>query len=275
MPNMRGKVALITGASSGIGEATALHFASLGCSLSMTARNATALDRVAEQCKAKGDGGVEVLVTTSDIRNTEAVSAIIKQTADHFGRIDIVVNCAGSATISRVGKIPLEEFDAELNTNLRSVFHITQEVLPYLKETKGNIVNVSSIGTMRPVPTVALSGISKAGIDALTRLSAVEYAPYGIRVNSINPGPIETKMVFKEEMSSERPKMLRSQLETSNIMGRIGTVEEAARAIAFLASDNASFITGHLLPVDGGRLLVGPMVATLAAKKGARLPTAN
>ncbi|XP_054923142.1 uncharacterized protein [Dermacentor andersoni] len=125
------------------------------------------------------------------------------------------------------------------------------------------------------VPSVALSGISKAGIDALTRLSAVEYAPYGIRVNSINPGPIETKMVFREEMSSETQKTLRSRLEKSNLMGRIGTVEEAARVIAFLASDRASFITGHSLPVDGGSLLVGPMAATLAVKKGADLPTAN
>ncbi|XP_037564804.1 uncharacterized oxidoreductase SERP2049 [Dermacentor silvarum] len=139
MPSMRGKVALITGASSGIGEATALHFARLGCSLSITARNAAALDRVAEQCKANGAPGVEVLVTTADIRNTEAVSAIIKETAEHFGRIDIVVNCAGSAPIARVGNIPLEEFDASINTNLRSVFHITQEVLPYLKKTKESV----------------------------------------------------------------------------------------------------------------------------------------
>ncbi|XP_075542849.1 3-oxoacyl-[acyl-carrier-protein] reductase FabG-like isoform X1 [Dermacentor variabilis] len=276
MPNMCGKVALITGASSGIGKATAAHFVSLGCrSLSITARNATALDEVAAQCMRNSDRGVEVLVTTCDIWNTEAISAIIKHTAEHFGRIDIVVNCAGSATISRVGKIPLEEFDAELNTNLRSMFHITQEVLPYLKETKGNIVNVSSIGTMRPVPSVALAGISKATIDALTRLSAVEYAPYGIRVNSINPGPIERKMAFREEMSAETQKTLRSRMEKSNLMGRIGTVEAAAHAIAFLASDNASFITGHSLPVDGGTLLVGPIAPMLPVKKGADQPTAN
>uniref|UniRef100_A0A224YX90 Oxidoreductase n=1 Tax=Rhipicephalus zambeziensis TaxID=60191 RepID=A0A224YX90_9ACAR len=256
MPDLRGKVAFITGASSGIGEATALHFATLGCSLSITARNAGALERVAAQCKASG---VEVLVKTADVRNTEEVSAVIKETAEHFGKIDIVVNCAGSARIGFVGRISLEDFDDELNINLRTVFHITQEVLPHLIKTKGNIVNVSSIGTMRPVPAAALSGISKAGVDKLTKISALEYAPYGIRVNSINPGPIETKMVFKEEMSPEMKTMIRRAMEASTVMGRLGTVEEAARAIAFLASDEASFITGHSLPVDGGSLLIGTL----------------
>ncbi|XP_037512288.1 3-oxoacyl-[acyl-carrier-protein] reductase FabG-like [Rhipicephalus sanguineus] len=268
MPNLQGKVAFITGASSGIGEATALHFATLGCSLSITARSTAALERVAAQCKANGAPGVEVLVKTADVRNTEKVSAIIKETADHFGKIDIVVNCAGSARMSFVGKVSLEDFDDELNINLRAVFHITQEVLPYLIKTKGNIVNVSSIGTMRPVPAVSLSGISKAGVDKLTKISALEYAPYGIRVNAINPGPIETKMVFKDEMGPEMKKMIRHMMEASNVMGRLGTVEEAARAIAFLASDDASFITGHCLPVDGGSLLIGTLKGNIFTQAG-------
>lgn len=258
MPELKEKVAIITGASSGIGEGTALHFASLGCWLALTARNKAALDIVAEKCRAKGVPHDRVLVITGDIRRPEDVTAIVKETVDHFGKIDVLVNNAGMTTIGALGNIPLDEFDDAISTNLRATFQFTQEALPYLKEAKGNIVNVSSISTMRPEQAVPLSGISKAGVDQLTRASALEFAQYGIRVNSVNPGAIATKMVLREELPPEIQNMLRSALAASHALGRLGAVEEVAHAIAFLASDDSSFITGHSLPVDGGSLLLGP-----------------
>ncbi|XP_077507948.1 3-oxoacyl-[acyl-carrier-protein] reductase FabG-like [Amblyomma americanum] len=248
----------VPGASSGIGEGTALHFASLGCWLALTARNKAALDGVAKKCEARGAPNKKVLVVPGDICRPEDVAAIVKKTVDHFGKIDILVSNAGKTPIGPLGNIALEEFDDVLNTNLRSAFNITQEVLPFLKKTKGSIVYVSSISTMRPEQAVPLSGISKAAVDQLTRASALEFAQYGIRANSVNPGAIDTKMVFRPEMSPEQQIMLRSALQASHALGRIGTVEEVARAIAFLASVDASFITGHSIPVDGGSLLLGP-----------------
>ncbi|KAK8767500.1 hypothetical protein V5799_005720 [Amblyomma americanum] len=258
MSDLKEKVALITGASSGIGEGTALHFASLGCWLALTARNKAALDGVAKKCEARGAPNKKVLVVPGDICRPEDVAAIVKKTVDHFGKIDILVSNAGKTPIGPLGNVALEEFDDVLNTNLRSAFNITQEVLPFLKKTKGSIVYVSSISTMRPEQAVPLSGISKAAVDQLTRASALEFAQYGIRANSVNPGAIDTKMVFRPEMSPEQQIMLRSALQASHALGRIGTVEEVARAIAFLASEDASFITGHSIPVDGGSLLLGP-----------------
>ncbi|XP_075556564.1 putative oxidoreductase SERP2049 [Dermacentor variabilis] len=134
--NMKSKVVLITGASSGIGEGTALRFASLGCWLSLTARNILALNEVAEKCRAKGVPKDKVLVIQGDITSADDITAIVKETAEHFGKIDILVNNAGISKAAPLGKIHLDDFDEVYNTNLRSAFNMTQQALPYLKKTK-------------------------------------------------------------------------------------------------------------------------------------------
>ncbi|XP_070378164.1 uncharacterized protein [Dermacentor albipictus] len=148
---MNSKVVLISGASSGIGEGTALRFASLGCWLSLTARNIRALNEVAEKCRAKGVPKDKVLVIKGDITSADDATAIVKETAEYFGKIDILVNNAGISKPAPLGEIPLDEFDEVYNTNLRSAFNMTQQALPYLKKTKGHIVNVSSISSLRCV----------------------------------------------------------------------------------------------------------------------------
>ncbi|XP_049527199.1 3-oxoacyl-[acyl-carrier-protein] reductase FabG isoform X4 [Dermacentor silvarum] len=257
MLNMNRKVALITGASTGIGEGTALRFASLGCWLSLTARNRLALEEVAEKCRAKGVPTEKVLVVQGDINSDDDIAAIVKKTADHFGKIDILVNNAGMAKVAPLEGVHLDEFDEVHNTNLRSAFNMTQQVLPYLKKTKGNIVNVSSIATLRSSENISPYAISKAGLDQLTRSSALEFGQYGIRVNSVNPSVIDTPMATRHFKKAEQKEKVLSMMGAWQALGRVGTVDEVASAIAFLASDDASFITGHLLPVDGGSLLLG------------------
>nr|XP_054929016.1 uncharacterized protein LOC126534449 [Dermacentor andersoni] len=176
---MKSKVVLITGASSGIGEGTALRFASLGCWLSLTARNILALNQVAEKCRAIGVPKDKVLVIQGDITSADDITAIVKRTAEHFGKIDILVNNAGIAKAAPLGEISLDEFDEVYNTNLRSAFSMTQQALPYLKKTKGNIVNVSSVTTLRCTKNIAAYAISKAGLDQLTRSSAMVYFQEG------------------------------------------------------------------------------------------------
>ncbi|KAL1441975.1 hypothetical protein MTO96_008123 [Rhipicephalus appendiculatus] len=255
MPNFHGKVALITGASSGIGEGAAVHLASLGCWLSLTARNMVALEGVAERCTAEGAPKDKVLTTQCDVRCADDIAAVVKRTAEHFGRIDIVINNAGILIAAPLGQYSQEQFDDLIDTNLRSAFIMTQEALPYLQKTKGNIVNVSSTASVRTVKHLALYSVSKAGLDQLTRVSALEYAKYGIRVNAVNPGITKTKMVFGyiENVDEKQKRVL--EMGAGMPLGRLATVDDVARAIAFLASDDASFITGHMLLVDGGCFL--------------------
>ncbi|KAL1479495.1 hypothetical protein MTO96_051792 [Rhipicephalus appendiculatus] len=143
MPKFDGKVALITGASSGIGEGTAVHLASLGCWLSLTARNMAALEGVAARCTAEGVPKDKVLVTQCDVRCADHIAAAVKRTAEHFGRIDIVINNAGIVTAAPLGKFSPEQFDDVMHTNLRSAFIMTQETLPYLQKTKGSYCHCS------------------------------------------------------------------------------------------------------------------------------------
>ncbi|XP_049267021.1 uncharacterized oxidoreductase SERP2049 [Rhipicephalus sanguineus] len=199
MPNFDGKVALITGASSGIGEGTAVHLASLGCWLSLTSRNMVALEAVAERCRAEGVPKDKVLTTRCDVRCAEDIAAVVKRTAEHFGKIDVVINNAGIGTIAHLEEFSLQQFDDVIHTNLRSAFIMTQETLPYLQKTKGNIVNVSSVVSLRTVRHVAPYSISKAGLDQLTQVSALgKLNIIGSNHDKImvSPAITDTKMVF-------------------------------------------------------------------------------
>ncbi|XP_077535323.1 meso-2,3-butanediol dehydrogenase-like [Haemaphysalis longicornis] len=260
MPDLKDKVALITGASSGIGESTALHFASLGSWLALMARNVEKLEKVAEACRAKGVPREKVLVVPGDVSLESDVAVVVEKTLEHFGKIDILVNNAGIGSGGRTDVTLLDDLNTVWATNVQGALCMTQKTLPYLRETKGCIVNVSSIASLTVVCGAAAYSISKAALDHLTRHTALENAPLGVRVNAVNPGVIRTPLGKKPELTDEEHmKLLEEGTKACHAMGRIGNPEEVARCIAFLASDDASFVTGVTLPVDGGLLLMSSL----------------
>ncbi|XP_029837096.4 3-oxoacyl-[acyl-carrier-protein] reductase FabG [Ixodes scapularis] len=258
MPDLSNKVALITGASSGIGGETAVHFASLGCWLALTGRDQAALDKVATLCQSKGLPQEKVLVISGDLCKEDDVANVVKKTLEHFGKLDILVNSAGIIKNGTTEATPLAVYDQVMNINLRSVFHVMQVAIPHLRKTKGNIVNVSSVTGLRAFPGVVVYNISKAGLDQLTRTAALELAADGIRVNAVNPGVIITEVHKRAGMSEEDYAKFLEHCKTTHAMGRVGTADEVARTIAFLASEDASFITGQTLAIDGGRSIMCP-----------------
>lgn len=260
MPDLKDKVALITGASSGIGESTALHFASLGSWLALVARNVEKLEKVAAACRAKGIPHEKVLVVPGDVSVESDVASVVDETVKHFGRIDILVNNAGIPMSGKTDVTPVKDFNAVLATNVHGALCMTQKTLPFLRQTKGCIVNVSSIAALTVVFGASPYSLSKAALDHLTRHTALENAPLGVRVNSVNPGVIRTPIgKLPGSTDEEHMRMVEQATKDCHAMGRIGNPEEVARCIAFLASDDASFVTGVTLPVDGGLLLMSSL----------------
>jgi NAD(P)-dependent dehydrogenase (short-subunit alcohol dehydrogenase family) len=244
------KVAIVTGASSGIGRATALVFAEKGIKVVGVGRNEKELNALRREAKEKN--GV-VKTHLADILEIKQVERVITETIEAFGKIDILVNAAGIIGNGSIETTALDEWDKMLNINLRSVFFIMQKCVPHLEKTRGNIVNVSSVTGTRAFPGVLAYCVSKAGVDQLTRCSALELAPKGIRVNAVNPGVVVTNIHKRGGMDAEKYEQFLEHSRTTHPLGRVGTPAEVAELIYFLASENASWITGATYEIDGGR----------------------
>lgn len=250
------KVILITGASSGIGAATALHFAKLGANLAITGRNVEKLNKVAQECEQIGN--LKPLVLTGELTNVEHTKSILNLTIKHFKKLDVLVNNAGIVGYGSIENTSMKQYDQIFNVNVKSVYHLTMLAVPYLIETKGNIVNVSSLNGVRSFPNVLAYCMSKASLDQFTRCVALELASKHVRVNSVNPGAIETDIQRNAGLKEEDIAAFYERSKGLHPLGRVGNPEEVAEAIAFLASDSSSFITGVTLPVDAGRHAVCP-----------------
>ncbi|XP_018343056.1 PREDICTED: LOW QUALITY PROTEIN: 3-oxoacyl-[acyl-carrier-protein] reductase FabG-like [Trachymyrmex septentrionalis] len=248
------KVVLITGASSGIGAETAIHFAQLGASLSITGRNKQNLEKVAEQC-----GKSKPFIVTGDLANENDVKNIIDSTIKHYGKLDVLINNAGTWEAGGIETTSLEKYDNIMNINVRSVFQLTALAVAHLVKTKGNIVNVSSLTGLRPGVGFLAYYMSKAALDQFTRCVALELASRQVRVNAVNPGLIETNIFRNSGMNQEQLKNFFKKLQKIHALGRNGDTSEVAKVIIFLASDDASFITGVTLPVDGGAHALSPV----------------
>lgn len=249
------RVILITGASSGIGAATAIHFSKLGALLVITGRNATNLNETAAKCLATKQPPLEIV---GDVMNEQDCVRIVDTTIKHFGKLDVLVNSAGILEPGSIETATLESYDRTMNANVRSIFHLTQLAVPHLIVNKGNIVNVSSVTGIRSFPGVLAYNISKSAVDQMTRCVALELAPKGVRVNSVNPGVIVTEVHKRGGMDDRTYEEFLKRSAATHALGRVGTADEVAQAIGFLASDAASFITGVQLPVDGGRHAMCP-----------------
>lgn len=270
-----GKVVLITGASSGIGAATAVHLSKLGALLSLSGRKKENLNEVAVQC----GGTSNCYVSVGDVTSEEDNKRLICETIEKYGRknstyfvrlknniyglfpkgkLDVLVNNAGVLETGSIENTSMEQFDRVMNTNIRSIYHLTMLAVPHLIATKGNIVNVSSVNGIRSFPNVLAYNISKTAVDQFTRCVALELAAKQVRCNSVNPGVTITNLHKRGGMDAEAYAKFLDHSKTTHALGRPGQATELAEAIAFLASDAASFITGSNLPVDGGRHAMCP-----------------
>lgn len=252
MADFLNKVVLITGASSGIGAGTAEHFAKNGAWLVIVGRNSENLNAVASKC-IPTHGAPKPLQIVADVTIEADAKRIIDETIAQHKKIDVLVNSAGIIARGTIENSTLADFDNVMNVNVRSIFHLTQLAVPHLIATKGSIVNVSSVNGMRSFPGVLAYNMSKSALDQFTECVALELAGKGVRVNSVNPGVITTDIHKRGGMDEETYAKFLEHSRTTHALGRAGNVQEVAEAIGFLASERASFITGALLPVDGGR----------------------
>jgi 3-oxoacyl-[acyl-carrier protein] reductase len=245
--SLAGRIALVTGASQGIGQACAVKLAASGATVALAARNREKLDAVAAQIN--GAGG-KAAVFVIDVAEEEQIKSGIKEVLGQFGQIDILVNNAGVTRDQLVMRMKRPDWDAVLNTNLTSAYLcIQQSIGSMLKRRWGRIINITSVFGQTGQAGQANYSASKAGLIGLTMAVAREVGSRNITSNAVAPGFIETAMttVLGDEFKQNAEKMIP--------LGRVGSPEDVANAVAFLASDEASYITGHVLNVNGGLLM--------------------
>src|SRR5437870_9201673 len=239
-----GKVAVVTGATSGIGMAAALQFAEQGAKIAAIGRKKDVLAKIERS---------NIKTYAVDLLNEQDTAALVKRVIGDFGGIDILVNAAGIIANGTIENTTLADYDVMMNINVRSVFQLSQLAHPSIIERKGNIVIVSSVTGIRAFPNVFAYCISKAAVDQLTRCAALELAPKGVRVNAINPGVVRTNLHLNSGMNEEGYAAFVERSKTTHPLGRIGQPEEIADLILFLASSKAGWITGVTYSIDGGR----------------------
>ena len=257
---LTGRVAVVTGASQGIGRACALKLAKCGASVALVARNREKLEAVAHEIKQisgsnssdRGGAGVpaRAYAVATDIENEEQIKAACRSILGEFGKIDILVNNAGITRDQLVMRMKRADWDSVLATNLTSAYLCTQQVIgPMLKQRWGRIINIASIFGQMGQAGQANYSASKAGLIGLTMAIARELGSRSITCNAVAPGFIETAMTsaLPEELKQNALKMIP--------LGRIGSPEDVANCVAFLASEEAGYITGHVLNVNGGMLM--------------------
>jgi NAD(P)-dependent dehydrogenase (short-subunit alcohol dehydrogenase family) len=244
------KIVLVTGATSGIGKATALRFAQAGASIAAVARDQARLLELQKEIEAQSG---QVLTIQADLSLAVAPAKVVSKTIEHFGGIDVLVNAAGHISSGTIENTSLQAWDAMLDINLRAAFILMQQALPTLIERRGNIVNVSSVTGLRAFPGVLAYCVSKAGLDQLTRCAALELAAKGVRVNAVNPGVVVTEIHKRGGMTTEQYDAFLEHSKTTHPIGRVGEAREIAELILFLASERASWITGATYSIDGGR----------------------
>jgi 3-oxoacyl-[acyl-carrier protein] reductase len=245
MPDLTGKVALVTGASRGIGAAVAARLAACGASVAVNySGSKSAADAVVASIEARGGRAIAL---QADVSDAKACAGLVENTIEGLGGLDIVVNNAGIARDGLIVRMSDEDWDAVIGTNLTGVFNVTRAVTRHLmKQRSGAIVNVTSVIGLVGNAGQANYAAAKAGVIGLTKSVAKELAPRGVRVNAVAPGFIGT------DMTAELPENVRQAALGQIALGRFGDAEDVATAVAFLVSEDARYITGQTLAIDGG-----------------------
>ena len=253
--NLRGKTALVVASSQGLGKAIAEQLVQEGANVMITSRNEEKLNEVARHIEALNKGRISFVKT--DITRKEDIEKLVRQTAETFGTIDLLVNNAGGPPAGTFETFSDEDWYSAFELNLLSYVRIIREALPYLKKRGGKIINIASSSIKEPIPGLLLSNTFRTGIVGLTKTLAVELAAYNILINTVAPGRIATERVaFLDQLNAEKLGITKEEVEErvkNNIpLGRYGTPEEFAKVVTFLLSDANTYMTGQSFIVDGG-----------------------
>ena len=255
MERLQNRITIITGAGAGIGAAAAERLAAEGASVVVADIDKASANGVVE--KIRNAGGIATAVRT-DVADEAQIQAMVSACVAEHGRVDILVNNVGVAIHGSVTALSTDDWHRVVDINLRSMWLAMKHAIPHMPASGGAIVNMSSVQALMGFPGWAGYAATKGGAIALTQQAAVEYARRGIRVNAVAPGTIMTPMNERIFETTPDPEALKKSWGDQHALGRFGQPEEVAAAIAFLASDDASFITGVCLPVDGGMTILGP-----------------
>jgi NAD(P)-dependent dehydrogenase (short-subunit alcohol dehydrogenase family) len=251
MSNLSGKTAVITGGNSGIGYATAKKFKADGANVIITGRSAEKVQAAAIELGVKG--------VVADVTDLSALNDLVGQVKNDFGSLDVLFVNAGIFAPSPVGETSEEMFDTQMGTNFKGAVYTIEKFLPLLNEG-ASIINLSSINAYTGMPNTAIYAASKAALNAYTRTAATELAPRKIRVNSVNPGPVFTPIFGKTGMPEAQLNDFAEAIQNRIPLKRFGQPEDIANLVSFLASDDASFITGSEYNIDGG-MNVNPLLS--------------
>jgi NAD(P)-dependent dehydrogenase (short-subunit alcohol dehydrogenase family) len=252
MYNSSMQVAIVTGATSGIGRAAALRFGAAGASVLAVGRDAAALEDVARLVTREGGSAATF---QADVTGPGAAERIVEAAAQRFGRLTTLVNAAGVIGAGSIETTTDDDWDAMMAVNVDAPFRLMRAASNALAAARGSIVNVSSVTGLRAFPNVLAYCVSKAALDQLTRCAALELAPLGVRVNAVNPGVVVSNLHRRGGMADDRYAAFLEHSKTTHPLGRPGEPAEIAELIWFLASDRAAWITGETISVDGGRHL--------------------
>jgi len=252
MSKLKNKIAVVTGGNAGIGFATAKEFIAQGAKVVITGRNQSAID---EAVKELGNDTVGILSNASSVKDTEA---LVEKVKAKYGKVDVLFVNAGVFYPTPIGQITEEGFDEQMGINFKGAIFTIEKFLPLLSEG-ASIINLSSVNAYTGMPNTAVYAASKAALNSYTRTASTELAPKGIRINSVNPGPIATGIFGKSGLSEETIQGFATALQNRIPLKRFGQPEDVAKLVAFLASDDASFITGAEYNIDGG-ITVNPLL---------------
>jgi NAD(P)-dependent dehydrogenase (short-subunit alcohol dehydrogenase family) len=253
MGRFDGKVVIVTGSSAGIGQDAVLAFGREGASVTIHGRNPEGLAETEKFLKEAGVPSERILTVTGAVDEETVPAKIIDETVAKFGRIDVLVNNAGALGIPGVDKDSLENFDFIIKVNLRSVIELTQRAMHFLEKTKGNVMNVSSNASMCAFTDATFYTISKAALDHYTRNASLKYGP-NVRINAVNPGPVTTAIFDKYGVEKDKQENFFKWVGKTSALNRGGVPREITSILLFLASTEASYVTGACWVADGGHM---------------------
>ncbi|KAF8373900.1 hypothetical protein PRIPAC_80329 [Pristionchus pacificus] len=258
------KVVIVTGSSNGIGRGTAVLFAKEGAKVTITGRNAETLRETKQQCLQAGAREENILEILGDVTDESFAAKLVTATVEKFGKLDVLVNNAGGSSFANIGKgildIPIAEFDQMMDLNVKQVLRISQLAVPHLEKTKGAIVNVSSIAARHNLLPFPYYGAAKSAPDQITIQMAGSLIKNGIRVNSVNPGPVLTNGVVAAGATKEEQDKMFEGAGQIMPLGRVGVPEDIGKIILFLANRSQSeILIGHIVTADGGIMIKSAM----------------